>query len=1069
MNQSKFVRYTNIAISVMISLIVAILYFNDTTERTLEIVDNKLFIAATGIKYLLPENYLENATSGKIVSDSEYEFITEKLNRYYNDLEVESVYVFHYKLGQFYFIANTISSTDLVVNSDNPFYLEYLPTNLILGDAIRDNRTIYAHVEDKWGSFRSIAIPHTLSNGEIVIFCADVTQKELDADRWEKAAIAIVIFLFLFMLNYFTISTILHIYHQKSFSSISLKIYGNTLVALFTILISSFIGFIFYQYINDSFYLKTDSTLYLTSLTMDSILPEDFHDRVEIMDKQEHQKYIDQLSKYAKEVNIQYLYTMVEKDGNFFFAISSTYEKDIEQGTVTEFMEPWPQIEPKTKEAFYTGQVIYRIETGLRWGDFRNIFIPIKKEFGRHYALGSDLPLNDIKGANQKNILKGVLFGLFFLVPVFCLVYSLMKSIILAIENFRNNNFISLRLKLTFFISTVTILCISIVSYIYLINGKKTIQDKTLEICRTLASNLGNIAREDLLLDTTYDSTNKTLVDIGKNNFEGIQSVYIINAFGKYVADLTKTKKGQLAPDSEISYIQKLKGIELREEFSIKNRKQFLKVTYPIFIEYKSKTIRIGAVVFEYDKDVLYKPVYEVQKIILLTGIFFLLLVITITYFLSKFITNPLLYLTEGTKIIAKGNLNHVLEVRTNDEVGILSRRFNEMSSNLKKSYDSLEEKVTQRTSELTKTQGTLTSVLETTPIILFATDKEGIVTLCEGKALIHIGIQRGQANGISIFDLFEDKPNSVEAAKKALLGKNTIIIESLERNTFEVNFNTLYDVEDNIVGLVATFFDITESIKSQEAIKVEKEKSDSLLLNILPAKIATELKEKGFVKPVQYNSVSVLFTDFKGFTRLASTLSPDKLVEKLDAIFLQFDNMCERRNIEKLKTIGDAYMCVGGLPIENTTHPIDICLAAIEMQHFMKETKEIMEMVSGEEFLDMRLGIHTGSVVAGVIGKAKFAFDIWGDAVNIASRMESNGEVGAINISGDTYELVKDFFDCESRGKIDAKNRGLIEMYFLEKIKPELSIEGKGLVPNEQFMKRYATLSNKKDKNLFV
>ena len=143
--------------------------------------------------------------------------------------------------------------------------------------------------------------------------------------------------------------------------------------------------------------------------------------------------------------------------------------------------------------------------------------------------------------------------------------------------------------------------------------------------------------------------------------------------------------------------------------------------------------------------------------------------------------------------------------------------------------------------------------------------------------------------------------------------------------------------------------------------------------------------------------------------------------------IFLQFDQICERRNIEKLKTIGDAYMCAGGLPETNLTHPIDACLAAIEMQNFMNETKSIIEQISGEQFWDMRLGIHTGTVVAGVIGKTKFAYDVWGDAVNTASRMESNGSIGKINISDSTYNKVKDFFDCEYRGKIEAKNKGTV------------------------------------------
>jgi class 3 adenylate cyclase len=186
----------------------------------------------------------------------------------------------------------------------------------------------------------------------------------------------------------------------------------------------------------------------------------------------------------------------------------------------------------------------------------------------------------------------------------------------------------------------------------------------------------------------------------------------------------------------------------------------------------------------------------------------------------------------------------------------------------------------------------------------------------------------------------------------------------------------------------------------------------------------------------------------------------PEDLLEKLGMIFLQFDQICERRNIEKLKTIGDAYMCAGGLPEINATHPIDSCLAAIEMQNFMNETKSIIEQISGEEFWDMRLGIHTGTVVAGVIGKTKFAYDVWGDAVNTASRMESNGSIGKINISDSTYRQIKDFFECEYRGKIEAKNKGMIDMYFLLRIKPELSRDARGIIPNEKFFELYKSIT---------
>ncbi|MCR9143038.1 MAG: GAF domain-containing protein [bacterium] len=235
-------------------------------------------------------------------------------------------------------------------------------------------------------------------------------------------------------------------------------------------------------------------------------------------------------------------------------------------------------------------------------------------------------------------------------------------------------------------------------------------------------------------------------------------------------------------------------------------------------------------------------------------------------------------------------------------------------------------------------------------------------------------------------------------------------------------------------------------------AVHAEREKSDRLLRNILPDTIAAELKDKGYVKPSLYESVTILFTDFKGFTRFAADMAPRELVEELDRIFLQFDRIVERHGIEKLKTIGDAYMCVGGLPERNESHALDVCLAALEILNFMNETRRIKKEFAGEEFWELRIGIHSGPVVAGVIGKNKFAYDIWGDAVNTASRMESSGVAGAINISAETRSIVEPYFECEYRGKIAAKNKGELEMYFLKRLKPEFSRDADGLLPNDAF-----------------
>jgi adenylate cyclase len=210
-----------------------------------------------------------------------------------------------------------------------------------------------------------------------------------------------------------------------------------------------------------------------------------------------------------------------------------------------------------------------------------------------------------------------------------------------------------------------------------------------------------------------------------------------------------------------------------------------------------------------------------------------------------------------------------------------------------------------------------------------------------------------------------------------------------------------------------------------------ERKKSDELLLNILPVKVADELKKTGSAEAKHFDEVTVMFTDFKGFTTISEKLSAAELVTILHSCFTAFDRIIQKYNLEKIKTIGDSYFCAGGLPVPNTTHAYDMVNAALEIQAFMRDHAEQMKK-AGKDFFEIRIGIHTGPVIAGIVGIRKFAYDIWGDTVNTASRMESSGEVGRINISGATWQLVKDRFSCTHRGMIEAKNKGKIDMYFV-------------------------------------
>jgi guanylate cyclase len=213
--------------------------------------------------------------------------------------------------------------------------------------------------------------------------------------------------------------------------------------------------------------------------------------------------------------------------------------------------------------------------------------------------------------------------------------------------------------------------------------------------------------------------------------------------------------------------------------------------------------------------------------------------------------------------------------------------------------------------------------------------------------------------------------------------------------------------------------------------------RSEALLLNILPKEIAEELKTNGSAAARQFDSVTVMFTDFKNFTNIAEKLGPTALVEQIDHYFKAFDRIISKYKLEKIKTIGDSYMCAGGLPVVNLSHPFDVVSAALEIKRFMEE-EQLKAGRKGNEVYEIRIGIHTGPVVAGIVGEKKFAYDIWGDTVNIASRMESSGEAGRINISGTTYEMIKERFNCTYRGKIKAKNKGEVDMYFVEGNKAE-------------------------------
>jgi len=289
----------------------------------------------------------------------------------------------------------------------------------------------------------------------------------------------------------------------------------------------------------------------------------------------------------------------------------------------------------------------------------------------------------------------------------------------------------------------------------------------------------------------------------------------------------------------------------------------------------------------------------------------------------------------------------------------------------------------------------------------------------------------RDSTTGIEVKNQITRKQMQFEFDKKVLsdslhhAGEKRLADLKLQKQK-SFTYSGLAGVATLLLFSVFVFKSYTTQKKTNVLLSAEKQKSERLLLNILPHEVAEELKEKGYAEAQQFDKVTVLFTDFVNFTQTSEQLSPQALVQELHECFTTFDYIIGRHGLEKIKTVGDAYMAVCGLPLSDPRHAQKTVQAALEIRDFIEKRKE------AKKVFDIRIGIHSGSVVAGIVGVKKFAYDIWGDTVNTAARMESSSEPAKVNISETTFELVKDEFNCIYRGEIEAKNKGMMKMYFV-------------------------------------
>ncbi len=369
----------------------------------------------------------------------------------------------------------------------------------------------------------------------------------------------------------------------------------------------------------------------------------------------------------------------------------------------------------------------------------------------------------------------------------------------------------------------------------------------------------------------------------------------------------------------------------------------------------------------------------------------------------------------------------------------------------LNRTNEGLEERVESRTQELARSQARNRALLSAIPDAILRISRDGTVLDVKESAAVPLAATPDRLVGRHLREVLP------EAAEEGLKGLETALstgqpqLVECERciggEARDLEARIVVGAQDQALLIVR---DITEQKRATEEVAKAQRRSEQLLNNILPAEVADELKKKGMVDPKYFEDVTILFTNFVGFGTSTDDLAAEELVQVLHDYFTAFDEITVRYGLEKLKTVGDQYMCVGGLPVRKPSHPVDAVMAGLEMVEAVRRRDRPDNLVHW----NVRIGVHTGPVVAGVVGFQKFAFDVWGQTVNFSSRVEANGAANRIHLSADTYSRVKDFFAVEYNGKLKTRYREL-DTYFVEGLLPTM-LNGDHQVPPAPFLNRY-------------